>query len=89
MSDNDQGLSPAEDMSDQWQWYLPKAARLAEMRPWTADYDMTGVSVSDTDKANGHPKEGDMIRRNPSDSKDQWLMTAAYFAEHFNLTPRG
>ena len=41
---------------------------LSEMMPWTPDIDMSRVSVSEADKENGSPREGDMIARNPKKS---------------------
>jgi hypothetical protein len=35
-----------------------------ELVPWTSAIDMTGVSVSESDKNNGSPKDGDMIAIN-------------------------
>ena len=44
---------------------------------------MTGISVSEVDKANGSPKIGDMIARNPKNRDDQWLVSAEYFRANF------
>jgi hypothetical protein len=41
------------------------------------------VSISDADKANGSPKIGDMIARNPKSHKDQWLVAEQYFKDNF------
>src|SRR5579875_49824 len=60
-----------------------RRTQIAEMRPWKPGDDMTGVSVSAEDAKAGSPKEGDMIARNPKNHADQWLVAAAYFAEHF------
>jgi len=57
--------------------------QIAEMADWEPGYDMTGVSVSDVDKAAGSPKTGDKIARNPKNHNDKWLVSAAYFAENF------
>jgi len=46
------------------------------------------VSVSDTDRAAGSPKVGDMIARNfnnHSDPPDEWLIAQAYFEMHYEL----
>lgn len=58
--------------------------QIAELRRWTPDYDMDFVSVSDVDRNNGSPKEGDMIARNPKNHADQWLVAAAYWADNFD-----
>ena len=41
------------------------------------------VSISDADKANGSPKDGDMIARNPKNHLDQWLVAEKYFKDNF------
>jgi len=41
------------------------------------------VSVSDTDKANGSPKIGDMTARNPKNHNDMWLVAEQYFKDNF------
>ena len=55
-----------------------------ELRPYVAGEDLTGTSISDEDKANGSPKEGDMIARNPKNHDDQWLVSAAFFADNYD-----
>lgn len=45
--------------------------------------DNTKVSISQADLANGSPKVGDMIARNPKDHSDQWLVANTYFADNF------
>jgi hypothetical protein len=57
--------------------------QIAELTPWTSDFDMSRVSVSAPDKEAGSPKVGDMIARNPKNFDDQWLVAAAYFADNF------
>jgi hypothetical protein len=58
--------------------------QIAELRPWTPDYDMTRVSVSAADIEKGSPRPGDMIARNPKNHEDQWLVGAQYFADNFD-----
>ena len=41
------------------------------------------VSISDADLANGSPKLGDMIARNPKNHNDQWLVAQQYFKDNF------
>lgn len=41
------------------------------------------VSISDVDLANGSPKIGDMIARNPKNYLDQWLVAEQYFNDNF------
>lgn len=57
--------------------------QIAELRFYFPGDDLTGVSISEVDKAAGSPKEGDMIARNPKDHDDQWLVAAQYFADNF------
>lgn len=75
-----------------------RRTQIAEMRPVTEadirafeqdqhlhvmrDHEFK-VSVSDVDKANGSPKLGDMIARNPKNHNDQWLVAEKYFKDNF------
>jgi hypothetical protein len=68
-------------MSDTFTQY--RRTQIAEMQPWTPDFDMSGVSVSAVDAADGSPKTGDMIARNPKNHADKWLVAADYFADNF------
>lgn len=43
------------------------------------------ISVSEADKKNGSPKEGDMIARNPKNHEDQWLIAEKYHKDNFEL----
>lgn len=72
--------------------------QIAEMRPVT-DADIRAfkqdkhphsmrdtefrVSISIEDLANGSPKIGDMIARNPKNHNDQWLVAKQYFEDNF------
>ncbi len=49
---------------------------------WTPKMDMIDVSISDADYANGSPKKGDMIARNPKNHYDKWLIAKDYFNEN-------
>jgi hypothetical protein len=60
-----------------------RRTQIAEMVPWTPAFIMDGVSVTDVDRANGSPKDGDMIARNPKNHNDKWLIAAQYFADNF------
>lgn len=55
------------------------------MRPYVEGEDVTHVSISEQDKQNGSPKQGDMIARNPANHADQWLVAQQYFND--NLEP--
>ena len=60
-----------------------RRSSIAEMTPWMHGFNMDGVSISEPDKANGSPKDGDMMARNPKNNVDKWLVAAAYFADNF------
>lgn len=61
--------------------YKKKAAQ--PMKPWQPGMDMSMVSVSDADRENGSPKEGDMIAINPDNETDMWLVSKKYFEENY------
>ena len=63
--------------------YRKKA--LQELNPWVEGVDMEGVSVSDADKENGSPKQGDMIASNPNDATDRWLVAEKFFQDNYEL----
>ena len=44
---------------------------------------MDKVSISQVDRENGSPKEGDMIARNPENPDDLWLVAKDYFEQNF------
>lgn len=60
-----------------------RRSQIAELTPWTEDFDMSDVSISTVDVDNGSPKAGDMIARNPKNHDDKWLVAAQYFADNF------
>lgn len=55
------------------------------IRHYEVGEDLTGVSISEADKANGHPKEGDMIGRSRTDENDLWLINADYYKENYRI----
>jgi hypothetical protein len=57
------------------------------MEAWSPEYDMSGVSVSDADKANNSPKEGDFIATNPNNPDDKWLVAAKFIEENYEEVP--
>lgn len=64
--------------------YRPyRRSQIAELADWQPGFDMTGVSVSAADAANGSPQAGDKIARNPANHAERWLVRAAYFAANF------
>jgi hypothetical protein len=56
------------------------------MRPWRAGDDLAGVSIGAADRANGSPKPGDMIARDPNNHGDLWLVSGDYFARFYEPT---
>jgi len=63
-----------------------RRSQIAEMRPYVAGEILSDrVSISAHDREHGSPKVGDMIARNPKRHDDQWLVSAAYFADNFEL----
>lgn len=57
--------------------------QIAEMRTFEPGDDLRGVSISDEDRLNGSPKEGDMIARNPKNHADEWLVSGEFFAANY------
>jgi len=57
--------------------------QIAELRPYEAGEDMSGLSISAPDKEARSPKAGEMIARNPKNHADRWLVAAQYFADNF------
>lgn len=65
-----------------------KRTQIAEMHEYNPNniYSkefMDKVSISQVDKENGSPKEGDMIARNPKNHEDMWLVAEQYFKDNF------
>jgi len=57
---------------------------IAEMRPYIVGEELPpNVSISEADRLNGSPKDGDMIARNPKNHDDVWLVAALYFSDNF------
>jgi hypothetical protein len=56
---------------------------LVEIERWVPGINMDGVSIGDEDKANGSPRDGDMIARDPNNPRDRWLISSAYFAANY------
>ncbi len=65
------------------EYQLFRKKGLTEMRRWDAGLDMAGVSISEADRDNGSPKEGDMVARNPIDHTDRWLVAEAFFNKNY------
>lgn len=60
-----------------------RRSQIAELRPYVPGEAMWPISISAVDQANGSPKPGDMIARNPKNHDDLWLVAAQYFADNF------
>lgn len=60
-----------------------RRTQISEMADWYPGFDMSGVSISDVDRAAGSPREGDKIARNPANHADRWLVAAKYASENF------
>lgn len=61
-----------------------RRTNIAEMAEWNEnDTFPLNISISEVDKANGSPKIGDMIARNPNNHNDVWLVAEKYFKENF------
>jgi hypothetical protein len=60
-----------------------RRSQIAELRPYVPGELMDDISISVPDKANGSPKKGDMIARNPKNHADQWLVAFEYFCDNF------
>ena len=56
-----------------------------KIRPYIKGESLDGISLTDTDKASGSPKLGDMIARNPKDHEDRWLVSQKYFLDNLEL----
>lgn len=63
-------------------WKQYKRKGLSEMKPYVEGEVLENVSISPEDLANGSPKVGDMIARNPKNHADQWLVAEKYFNEN-------
>lgn len=53
------------------------------MFPWTKDINMDGISISQEDRDNGSPKNGDMIAVNANNGSDRWLVAKRFFDENY------
>lgn len=62
---------------------LYRRTQIAEMADWAPGFDMHNVSISGVDAANGSPKPGDKIARNPANHSDRWLVAKDYFDANF------
>jgi hypothetical protein len=60
-----------------------RRTQVAEIVDWYPGFNMHNVSISGTDAANGSPKLGDKIARNPANHDDKWLIAKAYFEANF------
>ena len=56
---------------------------IAYLADWEPGFNMTDVSISDVDRANGSPKPGDKNARNPNNHSDRCLVAEAFFTANF------
>jgi hypothetical protein len=61
--------------------YIKKTQQ--ELVPWTEDMPIDLISISEADKLNGSPKQGDMIALNPKDKTDMWLVAEQFFKDNY------
>lgn len=78
---NEESLTE-EEHSPNKGWRLYRSKWVTEMRPYIVGEDVSGVSISDADRGEGSPKEGDMIARNLKNHDVQWLVSKSYFEGH-------
>jgi len=69
-------------------WKKYRRLGVSEMTPYNSNTGLDeiisdSVSISEVDKLNGSPKEGDMIARNPKNHEDKWLVAGKYFKDNF------
>jgi hypothetical protein len=74
-------VPPENEEEEMVKLYRKKA--LIECERWSPGIDMDGVSISEEDKKNGSPRDGDRIARNPENPKDRWLISQAYFERNY------
>lgn len=63
-------------------WKTYRKGGLVQMRPWRPSDTHT---VNDAQKAEGSPKTGDMICRDPDNTEDEWLITSDFFKRNYVL----
>jgi hypothetical protein len=68
-------------MAHEWQQY--RRTTILDMRPYEPGEDVSKIEISPIDAANGSPKEGDMIARDPNDEEKGWLVSEHYFEHNF------
>lgn len=65
-----------------WRKYQKKL--LTEMIPWTPSFDTSNVSISNFDRSNGSPKQGDFIARGTNNS-DMWLISSDDHKDNYQI----
>lgn len=65
-----------------WKTYRKRA--LTQLRPWTPEdpHQPNAAQI-----AEGSPKVGDMIARDPGNPQDEWLITEKFFKDNYDLVP--
>ena len=74
-------------MPHEWKQY--QRTTVQDMRPYEEGEDVSKIEVNPIDAANGSPKEGDMIARDPNDETRGWLVSRDYFAHNFTVVGAG
>lgn len=69
------------ETDDRFKKYRKK--NIAEMRPFIIGEETGWFKMSQEDIVNGHPKEGDMIGRDPANHNDQWLVSKEFFEDNY------
>jgi len=64
----------------EWKRYRKHA--ITEMIPWTPDVSMDAITVGVEDRAD-HPRDGDMVARNPANPSDMWLVAKDFFEANY------
>lgn len=62
------------------EWVRYRKTAITEMRPWQPG-DWHPATV--VQQAEGSPKIGDMIARDPNNPSDEWLITAKFFKDNY------
>jgi hypothetical protein len=60
-----------------------RKSAITEIRPYVYGEPMDGIPINDLDKKNGSPQMGDMIARDATNPKDQWLISETYFRANY------
>jgi len=66
------------------EWKKYRKTGIAEMKPLLhKDWNPRTLNLSVADRANGHPKMGDMLARDPLNHSDRWVVSGTFFRSHY------